>query len=78
MHKVFVENGGVYGASLLALRRRDLPNVSRISKVMEELRAKVEEGGQELSLVDGKFLEEVREILGCLQGTLAVTLAHYR
>ena len=78
MYRVFVENGGTYGASLLALRRSNLPNVARISKVMEELRAKVQEGGQELSLVDGKFLEEVRELLGCLQGTLCVTLAHYR
>jgi len=78
MYKAFVENGGTYGASLLALRRSNLPNVARISKVMEELRAKVEEGGQELSLVDGKFLEEVRELLGILQGTLGVTLAHYR
>ena len=78
MYKVFVEHGGNYGASLLALRRSNLPNAARISKVMEDLRAKVEEGGQELSLVDGKFLEEVREILGGLQGILAVTLAHYR
>ena len=78
MHKTFIENGGKYGASLLSLRRSKLPNVSKISCVMEEVRAKVVEGGEELSLVDGKFLEEVREILGRLEGVLAVTLTHYR
>ncbi|XP_065060846.1 uncharacterized protein LOC135688068 [Rhopilema esculentum] len=78
MQKTFIENGGKYGASLLSLRRSKLPNVSKISCVMEEVRAKVVEGGEELSLVDGKFLEEVREILGRLEGVLAVTLAHYR
>ena len=78
MYKVFVENGGKYGASILALRRSKLPIVSQISTEMEKLRAKIEEGGQELSLVDGKFLEEVRENLGILKGIVAITLEYYR
>ncbi len=74
MNEIFTAKGGTYGASLLAMRRCGLATVNQVSHDMEKLRAKMEKGGQELSLVDGKFLEDIREILGRIQGTLETTL----
>ena len=77
MNAKFTSNAGIYGASLLELRRSELPTVKQISRDMEELRAKISDGGQELSLVDGKFLEETRDILGRLKGTICTTLSMF-
>ncbi len=74
MNDIFIAIGGAYSASLLALRRCGLPTVNHLSADMEKLRAKIKKGGQELSIVDGKFLEDIREIVGRLEGTLSITL----
>eukprot|EP00794_Sanderia_malayensis_P015045 gene15045-16598_t len=74
MNKLFVLNCGAYGASLLALRRCHLPTVNQIAADIEVLRFMIEKGGRMLTAVDGKYLEDIRELLGRLEGTISTTL----
>ena len=66
--KIFLDNG------IKSLKNANLTIGNRMAFDLDKFQDMINEGGQELSFIDAKFLEDLREILGNMLGNLVTTL----